>query len=150
VTAAFAAAASLGLEYTVPEVCQTLILTRAAGRTPVPEAESLESLASHGASLAIYLSAGQAAEVGRALGRAFGPGAAVCVSHRVSWPDQRLLWTTADRLERDLQAAGVTRQALILAGPAVNEAAPGGERAGTRSRLYHPGFSHGYRGGPDQ
>ena len=145
VSAAMAVAARLGLEYTLPGICQSLILTRAAGRTPVPPAESLEALAGHGTSLAIYLSAGQAQEVGRALTQAQGPGALVCVVQRVSWPDEVILWTTAADLVRDLAAAGIQRQALILAGPGVESVAPGQGRAPARSRLYDPGFSHGFR-----
>jgi len=86
VSAAFAAAAALGIEYTVPERTQTLILTRMAGRTPVPESENLEALARHGASLAIYLSMGQVGEVGRVLSNAYGPEARCAVACRVSHP----------------------------------------------------------------
>lgn len=119
VTAAFAATASLGLEYTLPEVCQSLIITRAPGRTPVPAGEDLATLAAHGASLAIYLSAGQGGTVSAALSSALGPDSPVAVVYRASWPDERLLWTTAKDLPQDLEAADLKRQALILAGPAV-------------------------------
>lgn len=145
VTAAFAAAAVLGLEYTLPEVTQTLILTRAAGRTPVPAAEDLAALAAHGSSLCIYLSAGQAAAVGLALAGAFGPDSPVAVVARATWPDQAVLWSTARRLANDLAAAGIGRQAVILAGPAVAARAAGG--AAPDSRLYDAGFSHGWRQG---
>jgi precorrin-4/cobalt-precorrin-4 C11-methyltransferase len=148
VTAAFAAAASLGLEYTLPEVCQSLVFTRAAGRTPVPAKEDLGSLAAHGCSLAIYLSAGQAEAVSHALSAAFGPSAAVAVMERVSWPDERLLWTTAQSLPTDLAASGIKRQALILAGPGI-EAVAEGQRT-EASKLYDAGFSHGYRHGRDE
>lgn len=146
VSAAFAAAAALGLEYTIPEKGQSLILTRAAGRTPVPAGEDLADLAAHGASLAIYLSVGQADKVARDLGRAFGPQAPLVVVYRVSWPDEKLLWTTPRDLARDLAEAGISRQALILAGPGVAELAgdPGG-----RSRLYDASFSHGFRRAKD-
>lgn len=145
VTAAFAAAARLGLEYTLPDLCQSLIFTRAAGRTPVPAKEDLGSLAAHGASLAIYLSAAQAEAVSTALAGAFGAGAAVAVVERVSWPDERVLWTTAQGLPADLAAAGIKRQALILAGPGI-EALAQGQRTGA-SKLYDAGFSHGFRRG---
>ena len=145
VTAAFAAAAALGLEYTLPELCQSLILTRAPGRTPVPPGEDLAGLAAHRASLVIYLSAGQADRVSQALAAALGPGSAVAVVQRASWPDQRVLWTTAQDLPGDLAAAGITRQALILAGPALDLVQRGGSAAA--SRLYSPGFSHGFRRG---
>ena len=145
VTAAFAAAASLGLEYTLPEVCQSLVITRAPGRTPVPAGEDLAALAAVGASLAIYLSAGQAEAVSRALCAGLGPQAAVAVVYRASWPDERVLWTTAQALPAHLEASGIGRQALILAGPAVGALAEG--RRGPASRLYDAGFSHGFRRG---
>ena len=142
VTAAFAASAALALEYTLPEVCQTLILTRAAGRTPVPEREALESLAAHGASLAIYLSASQAGKVGPVLARAYGDEAPIVVAYRVSWPDQKIFLTTPAELARDLEAEGIDRHALILAGPGLTALA-GEESRG--SKLYDPAFSHGHR-----
>jgi precorrin-4/cobalt-precorrin-4 C11-methyltransferase len=145
VTAAFAAAARLGLEYTLPDICQSLIFTRAAGRTPVPAKEDLLSLAVHGCSLAIYLSAAQAEAVSRALAEAFGPEAEVAVVERVSWPDERVLWTTAQSLPADLTASGIKRQALILAGPGIQALAQG-RRTGA-SKLYDAGFSHGFRQG---
>ena len=145
VTAAFSAAAELGLEYTLPETTQTLIITRAAGRTPVPESEGLSGLAAHGSSMAIYLSVGQAAKVSLALSDAFGPEAPVCVVYRSSWPDQEVLWTSAATLENDLSLNGITRQALILAGPGVEAVTPGPKSEVTRSKLYDPKFSHGYR-----
>ncbi|MEW6266901.1 MAG: precorrin-4 C(11)-methyltransferase [Thermodesulfobacteriota bacterium] len=143
VTAAFAAAAALELEFTLPEICQTLILTRAPGRTPTPETEKLTELAASGASLAIYLSADQADRVAAALIPARGPEAPVCVVYRASWPDQRLVWTTAAGLVADLAAAGIKRQAVILAGPAVE--AWRADRVSPASRLYDPEFSHGFR-----
>jgi precorrin-4/cobalt-precorrin-4 C11-methyltransferase len=145
VTAAFAAAAALGLEYTLPETTQTLILTRAAGRTPVPERETLTALAGHQASLAIYLSAGQAEDVSAALVQGYGPDAPVAVVYRVSWPDQRILWTTAQNLPRDLETAGLTRQVLILAGRPLQRLR--NEEASPASRLYDACFSHGFRAG---
>lgn len=145
VSAAFAAAAALGVEYTLPEVCQSLILTRAAGRTPVPQREDLASLAAHGASLAIYLSAGQAPAVSKALSQAYGDDSPVCLAYRVSWPEERLVWTTAGSLARELERADIKKHALILAGPGVAARAPGAGAARTKSRLYDAGFSHGFR-----
>ena len=144
ITAAFAAAAELALEYTLPEVTQTLILTRAGGRTPVPPAEELASLAEHHTSIAIYLSASLAEKVSQSLCGAFGPQSAVALAYRVSWPDQRLVWTTAGELPQALEGAGLKRQVLILAGPALERLA-GQKEAGARSRLYDPTFSHGFR-----
>ncbi|MFH1090632.1 MAG: precorrin-4 C(11)-methyltransferase [Pseudomonadota bacterium] len=147
VTAAFAAAAALGLEYTAPEVCQTLILTRAAGRTPVPEKEDLAELAKHRASMAIYLSAGQAEKVALALAPAYGKEAVLAVVYRAGWPDQKILWTTVSRLAQDMAEAGLSRQAIILAGAPLEDLKAGRETP--KSKLYDPAFSHGFRKGKD-
>jgi precorrin-4/cobalt-precorrin-4 C11-methyltransferase len=143
VTAALAAAAALGLEYTLPEVCQTLILTRAPGRTPVPDAESLSELAGHGASLAIYLSGSLVEDVAEALIPAYGPEAPVAVVYRVSWPDQRIIWTTTSSLARDIKEAGLTRQLLILVGRSLEVLRNRSETP--VSRLYSAEFGHGRR-----
>lgn len=139
VTAAFAAAAALGIEFTLPEVSQTLILTRMAGRTPVPEAERLEALATHGASMAIYLSVGQAAAMAEALGRAYGPDAPCAVVCRASHPEEKVIRTRLSDLAERVRAEGITRQAVVLVGRALDQDEP------TRSKLYDKEFSHGYR-----
>lgn len=144
VTAAFAAAAALRLEYTLPEQCQTLILTRMAGRTPVPERESLAELAAHRAAMAIYLSMGQVEKVAAVLAEAYGPDAPCAVAYRVSHPDERLVACRVGDLADRAAAEGISRQALILVGAALGartaaDAAP--------SRLYDAGFSHGFRKG---
>lgn len=142
VTAAFAAAAAMGVEYTLPEATQTLILTRMAGRTPVPEAESLASLAAHGASMSIYLSAGMADQVAAVLGDAYGADAPVAVAYRVSHPDERIVRTTVRSLPETLDREGIRKHALIIVGPAVATAPADAAR---KSRLYDAGFSHEYR-----
>jgi precorrin-4/cobalt-precorrin-4 C11-methyltransferase len=142
VTAAFAAAASMGIEYTVPGVTQTLILTRMAGRTPVPESENLESLARHGASMVIYLSLSLIDEVARILSSTYGPDAPCAVAYRVSHPEEKMIATTAGRLAADSRSAGIDRLAVILVGPALDH--PSAMDA-LRSKLYDKRFSHGYR-----
>lgn len=144
VTAAFAAASLLGLSYTLPEVCQSLIFTRLGGRTPMPEGEDLASMAAHGCSLAIYLSAALGEEASGILSQAFGPDSTIAVVQRASWPDERIIWSSAQSLAADLSAADIKRQALILAGPAVASLREGygGER---KSKLYDESFSHGWR-----
>lgn len=144
VTAAFGAAASLGLSYTLPESCQSLIFTRISGRTPMPEGENLASMAAHGCSLAIYLSAALSEEVSHTLSQAYGPDSPVVVVQRATWPDERAIWTTAGSLAKDLAKGGVKRQALILAGPAV-EAMQSGYTGSRKSKLYDEAFSHGWR-----
>lgn len=143
VTAALAGAASLGLEYTLPEITQTFIITRAAGRTPVPEGEDLAALARSRSSMAIYLSAGQGEAVGRTLGEAYGPDAPLALLYRVTWPDSRLVWTTCRDLAATLAAEKLDRHTLILAGPAVAALRTGRETP--KSKLYDACFTHGYR-----
>ena len=147
VTAAFAAASALRLEYTLPEVCQTLILTRISGRTPVPSDEDLSRLASHQTSMAIYLSAGRLEAVAETLRPAYGPEGAAAVVYRASWPDQKVVLTTVDGLADDAAAAGINKQAVILVGPALSGLTADGRR--TRSRLYDPAYSHGFRRGAE-
>jgi len=142
VTAAFAAAAALGIEFTLPEIAQTLILTRIAGRTPVPEAEGLAGLAAHKTSMAIYLSLGQVEEVAKVLGEAYGENAPCAVVCRASQPGQRVILTQLKDLPVRVKAEGITRQAIILAGPALQD---GLENMGLRSKLYDQDFVHGFR-----
>ncbi len=143
VTAALAGAASLGLEYTLPEITQTLIITRAAGRTPMPEGEDLAALARSRSSMAIYLSAGQGETVGRILAEAYGPEAPLALLYRATWPDGRTVWTTCSGLAKTLAAEKLDRHTLILAGPAVAALRSG--REAPQSKLYDPTFSHACR-----
>jgi len=143
VTAAAAAAAALGRELTLPEVTQTVILTRAPGRTPVPERQHLSRLAQHHATLVIYLSINLIEEVVAALRPEYGPRTPVVVAYRVSWPDQRFLHGTLEDIADKVRQAGITRQALVMVGPALASQ----EELQARSRLYHEDFSHGYRRG---
>ncbi|MFZ7124557.1 MAG: precorrin-4 C(11)-methyltransferase [Desulfobacterales bacterium] len=144
VTAAFAAAAAMGIEYTLPEVSQTVILTRMAGRTPVPEAENLERLAAHGATMVIYLSMALVKEVGEVLSRTYGPEAPCAVIFRASHPDEKILHTVASRLAEDVNTAGITRQAVIVVGKVLEVSL---ETLRATSKLYDRQFSHGYREG---
>jgi precorrin-4/cobalt-precorrin-4 C11-methyltransferase len=139
VTAAFAAAAALKTEFTVPGLSQTLIFTRISGRTPVPEKESLLSLADHKASMAIYLSSGMAEAVAESLSKAYGPCAPCVIAFKVSHPDQKMIQTTVDKLVKIMAEHHINRHALIIAGPFLEA---GGN---ARSLLYHKQFSHGYR-----
>jgi precorrin-4/cobalt-precorrin-4 C11-methyltransferase len=144
VTAAAAAAAALAQELTLPEVTQTVILTRAAGRTPVPEAEALRELAGHRATMVIYLSTKLIDQVVAELTPAYGQEAPVVVAYRVSWPDQRLIRGNLADIAAKVKDAGIERQALIMVSPAL--AAREG-RLQAQSKLYDRTFSHGYRGG---
>ena len=144
VSAAFAAAAALAQELTLPEVTQTVILTRAAGRTPVPEREALPELARHGATLVIYLSITFIERVVAELTPAYGPETPVVVAYRVSWPDQQFIRGTLSTIAALVKASGIERQALIIVSPAL--AARDGELQ-ARSKLYDENFAHGFRPG---
>jgi precorrin-4/cobalt-precorrin-4 C11-methyltransferase len=144
VTAASAAAAALGMELTVPEKTQTVILTRTSGRTFVPERESISSLSRHGATMAIYLSAHKIAQVVDDLSGIYGRDAPVVVAYRVTWPDEKMIRGTLASIEAQLSEEGINRHALILVGPPLSPPEPGTESC---SRLYDETFSHGYRTG---
>ena len=116
VTSAMASAAALGRELTLPGITQTVILTRYAGKTPVPERESLAELARHRATLVIYLSIQYIDEIVAQLLPHYGPECPVAVMYRTSWPDhERVIGTLADIAEQ-VSAKGFKRTALILVG----------------------------------
>ncbi|MDI3256358.1 MAG: precorrin-4 C(11)-methyltransferase [Kyrpidia sp.] len=144
VSSAFAAAAVLGAELTVPEVTQTVILTRAEGRTPVPDGEKLTALARHRCSLALFLSAGLIDRVQEALKAAgWGPEVPVAAVYKATWPDEVIVRSTLGRIAEDMRDAGIRSHAVILAGPALD---PGLRRpGGPRSKLYDKTFAHRYR-----
>ncbi len=144
VSSLFGAAAELGVELTVPEVSQTIIITRAEGRTPVPDTQRLRDLASHRATLAIYLSAGMIDRVVTELRDGGYPEETpVAVVYRATWPDQRILRGTLSDIAAAVRAAGITRQALILVGDALRAIKEG--KPAAASLLYDPSFGHGYR-----
>jgi precorrin-4/cobalt-precorrin-4 C11-methyltransferase len=142
VTAAFAAAASLGIEFTLPEISQTLILTRMEGRTPVPEKESLDALAVHQATMAIYLSAGMIDQVAGILQQAYGERAPCAVVYQASQPGEKIIRTTLDNVAAQLAREKINRQAVIIVGRVLEI---GLAQFRQRSKLYDAGFSHGYR-----
>lgn len=144
VTAAFAAAAELCQELTLPEVSQTLILTRAEGRTPVPESEQLRKIAAIGGTICLYLSVGMMEKVvGQLLaGGVFTSATPVRVIYRASWPDQKIVSGSLADIAAKVQLAGITRQALVLVGEALAAREKGVMK---KSKLYDADFSHGYR-----
>ena len=142
VTAAFAAAAAMGIEYTLPDVTQTLILTRMAGRTPVPETEHLEGLAAHKASMAIYLSMGLVDDVAACLSRTYGPQAPCAIAYQVSQPGEKIVFTTVEDLAETATKEQISRQALIIVGSVLNARK---DPIPAKSKLYDRQFSHGYR-----
>ncbi|NCC97328.1 MAG: precorrin-4 C(11)-methyltransferase [Synergistales bacterium] len=136
-----ASAAALGIQYTVPGGTQTLICTRRAGRTPVPQSESLEKLASHRATMVMFLSSDQAQEVAEDLitGGIAPETPAACV-YRASWDDQIVIRSTLLELPGAMRERSIDRQALIIVGQCID---PGT----SASLLYDRTFSHGFREG---
>ena len=138
VTTASAAAAAFQISFTVPEATQTLILTRLAGRTPMPAGEDMAELARHGASMAIYLSAGDPEGVKNALiAGGYAGDTPVAVAHRLGWPGEQLFWTRLDELPERVRQAKADRQTIFLV-------LPGLHKAGV-SKLYDATFAHGFR-----
>jgi len=135
VSSLFAAAAALKTELTVPELSQTVIITRLEGKTPVPALEKLKNLAAHQASLAIFLSASLIEKVvAELLSGGYKPETPAAVVYRVTWEDELLLRTTLGKLVESVKASGITKQALILVGAFLDSK---GKRR--RSRLYSKG-----------
>lgn len=133
-----AAAAAISSELTVPGVSQTVIITRAAGRTPVPEKEDIALLASHGATMAVFLSAGLINRLQERLAPHYRPETPVVIVQHASWPEERVLRTNVAEMASAIREAGMDRTAIILIGDALAQ-------QGDESRLYAKDFSHGYR-----
>ena len=132
-----AAAAALRRELTLPEIAQTVILTRTATRSsPMPAGEALESLAISGATLAIHLSVANLARVVRSLAPHYGADCPAVVAHRVSWPDERLIRGTLADIRERVKRAGITRTALILVGRVL------AAESAAESRLYAADHHH--------
>ena len=133
------AAAALQVEYTIPGVNQTVIVTRMAGRTPVPAGQDITSLAAHGAAMVIFLSAGMLDALQAELLRgAYAEETPAALVYKATWPEERLLRCRLGDLAAVGREAGVRRTALVLVGDFLRQ-------AGERSRLYDPAFSTGYR-----
>ena len=138
------AAAALGAEYTLPGVSQTVIITRMAGRTPVPGGEELEKLASHGASMAIFLSAGMQERVQAALlrGGAYTSRTPAAIVYKATWPEEKIVRCTVGTLAAAGDRAGIWKTALILVGGFLGQTYE-------RSKLYDPAFTTEFRQGTD-
>jgi precorrin-4/cobalt-precorrin-4 C11-methyltransferase len=134
-----AAAAALGKELTLPEVSQTVILTRAEGRTPMPDREKLVDLARHHATLALFLSITLLREVTQLLIPEYGEDCPVAVVHKASCPDQRIVTGTLGDITARVRRSGIKTQSMILIGRVLDS------KDFADSRLYAPEFSHGYR-----
>lgn len=140
VSAFCGAAAALNLEYTLPGVSQSVIITRMAGRTPVPERESIESFAAHGASMAIFLSTGMLKELSqRLMAGGYHRDTPAAIVYKATWPDEKACVCTVGTLAETAEKENITKTALILVGEAV------AHRHYNRSELYHPAFTTGFR-----
>lgn len=140
VSAYAAAAAAAGRELTVPEVAQSVILTRlGGGKTPMPAGESLARLAGHGTTMAVFLSAARAGQLQQELlAGGYPADTPVIVAYRVTWPDEITAECTVGTLADTVRARRLWKHTLFLVGPAL-------AARGTRSHLYHPGHFHGFR-----
>jgi precorrin-4/cobalt-precorrin-4 C11-methyltransferase len=139
-----AAAAALGRELTLPEVSQTVILTRAEGRTPMPENEKLEELARHRATLCFFLSINLLGRIARTLAPIYGEDCPVAVVHRATWPDQRIVTGTLLDIHDKVRLAKITSQSIIFVGRVLTS------DDFADSRLYAADFSHGFRKAHDK
>lgn len=135
------AAASLKLEYTLPEVSQSLILSRIEGRTAVPERERLCKLAKHQATMVLFLSSGYAKEVQEELlAGGYTADTPVAVVYKATWPEEKIIRTTLARLWEEMETAEITKTALIIVGRVLHTAYG-------KSKLYDAAFTTGYRRG---
>ena len=120
VTACFGAAAAMNLEFTLPGISLSLIITRLEGRTRVPDGERLESLASHGASMAVYLSAGMMDEVGRRLmAGGYGADTPAALVYRATWPEEQIHVCTVGTLGNVAREQGIRKTAVVLVGDVI-------------------------------
>ena len=143
VTSAFGAAASLGVELTLPEVTQSLIITRRGGRTPVPELEALERLATHQATVMIYLSVSMIEDVvAELIQGGYQDNTPVAVVMRATWPDEKIVRGTLADISAKVRREKITKTALICVGSVFGE-----KPFKTASKLYDKGFSHSQRSG---
>ncbi len=138
------AAAALNLEYTLPDVSQTVILSRMAGRTAVPEREQIAALAAHRATMVLFLSAGMTEELAKELIRGgCREDTPAAIVYHATWPDERTCLCTVGTLAETAKINGITRTALIIVGDVVPHSRY------RRSDLYHPAFSTMFRDAQD-
>lgn len=133
------AAASLKTEYTLPDVSQTVIITRAAGRTPVPERESIRELAKHGATMVLFLSTSLTEKLqADLLAGGYAADTPVAVVYKATWPQEKIFRCTVETLHKTVTENGLTKTSLIVVGNCMGDKY-------LRSLLYHPGFTTEYR-----
>ena len=135
------AAAALRTEYTLPDVSQTVIITRAAGRTPVPERESIRSLAAHGATMVLFLSTALTETLqGELLAGGYAAETPAAIVYKATWPEEKIFRCTVGTLHETAKKNGLRKTALIVVGGCLGEEY-------LRSMLYYPDFTTEYRKG---
>lgn len=135
------AAAALRTEYTLPDVSQTVIITRAAGRTPVPEREAIRSLAAHGATMVLFLSTALTETLqGELLAGGYAAETPAAIVYKATWPEEKIFRCTVGTLHETAEKNGLRKTALIVVGGCLGEEY-------LRSMLYHPDFTTEYRKG---
>lgn len=140
VSACFGAASSLNLEYTLPGISQSLIITRMEGKTKVPPRESIESFAAHQASMAIYLSTGMLDELSKRLvAGGYDKDTPAALVYKATWKDEEAYLCTIETLADTAREHGITKTALVLAGEVITH------QNYKKSRLYAPDFSTEFR-----
>ena len=133
------AAASLKTEYTLPDVSQTVIITRGAGRTPVPEKESIRALATHQATMVLFLSTSLTEQVEKdLLEGGYAGDTPVAIVYKATWPEEKIFRCTVETLDRTVKENGLTKTALIIVGRCMGDTY-------LRSLLYDPSFTTEYR-----
>ena len=140
VSAFSAVAAIVERELTVPEVAQSVVLTRLeGGKTPMPEGESVRGFAAHGTTMALFLSAARSGQLQEELlAGGYAADVPVVVAYQATWPDELVVRCTIGTIEETVKAHKLWKHTLFLVGPALGA-------GGTRSHLYHPGHFHGFR-----
>ena len=140
VSAFCGAAAALNMEYTLPGVSQSVVITRMAGRTPVPERESVRSFAQHKATMVLFLSTGLLKQTQEELiAGGYAPETPAAIVYKATWPDERTFVCTVDTLAQCAEENGVKKTALIIVGDAVAQSGY------VRSELYNPMFATEFR-----
>lgn len=137
------AASALRAEYTLPQVSQSVVITRMAGRTPVPEKESIAKWAAHQATMVIFLSMGQLTELEQQLQEGgYQKDTPAAIVYKATWPEEQVFYCTVSTLEKTAKEHHITKTALIVVGRVL-------DTVYERSKLYDPGFTTGFRQGTD-
>lgn len=139
------AASALDLEYTLPNVSQSVIITRMAGRTPVPEKESIESFAAHHATMVVFLSTGMLEELSeRLIAGGYAPDTPAAIVYKATWEDEKSFLCTVETLAETARENHITKTALMIIGDVV------AHHSYDRSKLYDPGFTTEFRQGTEK